>query len=462
MFTRRSIFMLLHPVVLIFFFTFFAAFSFLVINWHESYKKELLIDAVNDSFKKRRILITDFMYPNSLAAWRLNSIESLSYAFDADILVVHRVVPPDHHLFGFEWNEVPESHDLSRYDLLIFNPTYNSLNWVNQLNNREGEVAFDGTAFNGLWPADYMLRLRKYSGSQLTMEAYSAFYHIFVINFQYFMQAFSVSNYETHFIHWYPGGGFVWNNDTNPYNYGVPESVSLISTQAFTTEYLLKALPRNPVIHAYGGPFLRQGAIRISKNKKSAETPLFICFTSLGSIEEKGADHYVAVAEEYNRIYSDDNVIFYGVGIVPSSPSVVHKDQMPQAELDDFYRDTVDIIFNLDRTNNRHGWPLGLEAVKHGAVLFSTNYQGLNSKNGFDFFEGFVEVDEFHINKTISTLRKYSLDREILLNHSMKIQKRFFQLFDFTSQMHKIILSIDTAISASLSRKNSSSLINLQ
>jgi hypothetical protein len=363
----------------------------------------------------------------------LNTIEALQTEFDADILILRRAGGPEHPYYGFHWEAVSDIHDLSNYDLLIFNPVYNGLDWVNDLSRPSASARFNGTEFNGLWSADYMLRLRKFRGTPLNLASYTAFFHIFIMNYNFFYSSFSAAATEPwrHFIHFYPGGGFIWNNDTQPYNFGVSPAAKLVSTQSFTTAYLLRALPNNAVIQAYGGPFLRRNAQRVARKRHAVGQTLSVCFTALGPISEKGADHYVAIAEAFHRTFPHDAISFTGVGNVPSSPAVTLLPAMSQLKLDALYRDKIDVIFNLDRTANVHGWPLGLEAVLHGALLFSTDEQNNNQHNGFFFHEGFVQVRESNISHTVQALHAYVEDRALLQAHSEIIQSRFFSLFGY-------------------------------
>ena len=377
-----------------------------------------------------RVLVTDMMFPNALAAWRLNSMQAM---IEHTRQTLERV--PGN--YSFDWAALRESHHLAAYDLLIFNPAYNHLNWVNALDRGDG-LAFDGTVFNGHWPAEYMLRLRKYSREPLTTRVYDAFYHIFVYCYMTFAREFSGTPQGKHFVHWYPGGGFVWANNSG-WNYGVHGDATLISTQAFTTEYLARVLPSSTMLRAYGGPFLQEQAELRYRERHGPGQPLVVCFTSLGAVAEKGADHFVAIAEAFTQRFPSSHVKFIGIGNVTASPAVRSLPAMPQASLNDFYRRSIDIIFNLDRTNNLHGWPLGCEAVVHGALLFSTDVNGMNELNDFHFADGFFRVVEGNISATVARLHAYALDRQLLQEHSKAIQFRAHSLFGFSRQMGQII-----------------------
>ena len=244
---------------------------------------------------RQRALVTDVMFPNALAAWRLNSVAAMQDHFDADVLVIQRVEG-----YAFDWTTLVQSHRLHDYDLLIFNPAFNYLNWVNAL-NRSGEP-FNGTAWNGRAPADYMLRLRKY-GEECTVNvsAYAVHYHIFLWPYNLFARAFPEAAPNRSWIHFYPGGAYVWS-PTGTWNFDVHPHVHLIVTQAFTRTHLARVLPHNPVLEAYGGPFVTEFARPLVRRALLASSKdVTVCFTSLGSVAEKGADHYVTIAEAYRE-----------------------------------------------------------------------------------------------------------------------------------------------------------------
>ena len=362
-----------------------------------------------------------------------------------DIIVINRLEP-----VSFDWEALLTSHRLYDYDLLIFNPKYNHLDWVNQL-NRSNSAPFAGTEWNWREHADctYLLRLRKFANEEtLDISVYDAYYHIFVNMYVCFTQSFPHAQPERSWIHFYPGGGFVWH-PTSLWNNNVHPQVNLIVTQAFTRDYVLRTLPRNPLLEAFGAPYLTENAQLHHREPHKRGQNLTVCFTSLGAVEEKGADHYILIAEAYQALYGLDGVEFLGIGNVPSSPAVTILEAMPQVSLDALYAARVDIIFNLDRTHNRHGWPLGIEAVLHGAVLFSTDNYGLNKANNYHFKDGFVHVVEGDVVATVEALRTYALDRALLSRHGAAVQERAAKLFSFGEQMGKIIISMKAAIGRS-------------
>ena len=207
-----------------------------------------------------------------------------------------------------------------------------------------------------------------------------------------------------------------------------------------------KFLPNNTVVPVFGVPEVPQGVAPAEKPLTVDMQPLVVCFSSLGDMIEKGADLYAKIAELFAATYPADNVIFLGVGTVPPSPAIVHLRAMPQTALDALYQRTVDIIFNLDRTERTHGWPLGAEGMVQGAVLFSTDLHNMNERNGYHFGDEVFIVDEARINRTVDRLHAYYGDRDMLHRHSLADQRRAHDLFGFDKQMRVILRAIDDCI----------------
>jgi hypothetical protein len=172
--------------------------------------------------------------------------------------------------------------------------------------------------------------------------------------------------------------------------------------------------------------------------------------TSLGDIKEKGADHFVSLAEAFHTRYPRDNVVFWGIGNVPPSPSVQVLPAMPQAELDKVYVDRVDVYITCENTDRMNGWPLGSEAVLRGAVLFATDDNNYNDGNGFFFSEGFTRLGNRSADNmaALEQLHRYAEDFNELHRHSVAIQQRAVKLFSFAAQMQPIFLELDARIKA--------------
>lgn len=381
-----------------------------------------------------------------MAAWRLNEVREFMDKYETDILVVKRVNWYNDVTYTFDWNELRESFHLNKYDLLIFDPAYNMYNEYNA-NRSDSKPLCNGLSFNGELPASYMLRLRKYSNQpvEISSSVYKAAHHIFLNSYLEFSNSFPEYPQNAQSIHLYPGGGFyAETGEQQPYN--IHPDVLLFPSQAFIVDFVNQYLPHNAMLPAYGGPMISVDDRPVVKTMRAKDQPLMICFTSLGSVQEKGADTYVIIAELYKTTFPNDNTVFFGVGIVPRSLAVTHLELMPQKSLENFYRNHVDVIFNLERTDRRHGWPLGTEAITRGAILFTTDQHNMNARNNYHFDDGMYIVHENALKDTVRRLHDYYVDRKMLHQHSVAIQRKSRRLFKADVQMAPIFGAIDNRI----------------
>jgi hypothetical protein len=337
--------------------------------------------------------------------------------------------------FEFSFEDLKLSHHLDECDILIFDPAFAHLNAHN--------LDYDGTRHYGEFKVNYMLRLRRFRGEGLSFSNYQAVYHIFQMCYVQFNARFPMLvDPSRQLIHLYPGGGYF----AGPLDAAVDPASHIIVTMPFTDEALRMSNATNPRLSVYGGPMIRPCTEMRGKLRKSR--PLVqVCFTSLGNPEQKGADTYVRIAEMYQQRYPADPVLFFGVGNVPASDAVVHVSSMTQSQLTLFYHHNIDIIFNLDRTKNMNGWPLGSEAMIEGAVLFSTDSHNMNEKTGFRF--DFHRVDEANLSSTIVKIRQLLYDPDLLLDLSKKMQQRSFELFSFDATMGMILAYVERVASGS-------------
>ena len=258
---------------------------------------------LKDQHQSDRVLVHDVIFPNTMAAWRLNAVEAFIDSFDTDILVLNRIWEFSGAIFKFEWTPLVQSHHLYKYDLLIFNPKLNHLNYVNELNRTKDDV-IDGTKFNGMIPGDYMLRLKKYRNSTINLNSYAAYYHIFLMSFDMFRDRLGPDwdqrNGIRHIVHCYPGGGFnqAFLEGVNyPSHY---KGVKFIATQAFVTESIQRELlhrVNSTVVDIYGVPLLRKNQKFPVRAFDMERNYLRVCFTSLGDPLEKGLPHYIELSK---------------------------------------------------------------------------------------------------------------------------------------------------------------------
>lgn len=402
-------------------------------------------NSINDQHQSARVLVNDLIFPNTMAAWRLNAIEAFINSFDTDILVLKRISNYANINFAFEWLPLIQSHHLYKYDLLIFNSELNHLNYVNQLNRTKDDI-FDGTKYNGLSNGDYMLRLKKYRNSDVDLNAYAGYYHIFVSSFDLLQRSLWPirTNGSRNIVHCYPGGGFNFNEGMRPMK--KYEGVTFIATQVFVTEVLQRDVLRwmkIKVIDIYGVPLLRKNEKFPVRSFDTEHNYLRVCFTSLGDPEMKGLPHYIELSNYFKRHFPLDNITFYLVGLrhkeYGNDSNLVHIPQMSQANLNKFYQENVDIICNLDTTKYLNGWPLGVEAVLTGALLLTTDRFNLNERNRFYFNEGLFVADRNNLSEAASWIHRYVNDRRRLQRDSMIIQRLAFFLFNYDAQIQPII-----------------------
>lgn len=377
-----------------------------------------------------RILLTDVLFPTDIAAWRLNEIEAFfnTPRFHVDILVVEHA-----DYFPLEVDGIYDSFGLMNYDFLVFERAYSFLNAYNS-------ESFDGLQYIGQYNAHYMLRRKEYRHEKPFAATYDVGYHIFFVCYRQFMDAFGdvaphiVPNHR-YIIHLYPGGGYYYGQ-TNLTNAIVPEA-HIISTQSFITEDLRRqGLTNENILEIYGGPMVPNGhqCDFTPPNRKRA---MHVCFTSVGNMEKKGAYEYQEIAERYALTYPYDPVKFFAVGNVPNSMNIISLKAMDQKMLSKFYRDDVDIIFNLDTTDNENGWPLGSEAMLEGNILFSTDPRDLNVANGFNF--EFFKVNLSDIDQVLRNLRSLRKNRKKMIAMQKATQKKACALFSYNVTTKKVI-----------------------
>jgi hypothetical protein len=400
---------------------------------------------------KLRLLLTDILFPNSFAAWRLNEIKAFQEHFKLDILVLDRVntlgdgatrIPA-----GFDWLELRQSHALDLYDLLIFNPLYN---YAQRYNSPD----FNGTLFNGaLQGADYMLRLKEFrEEGKVAFMNYKAVYHIFLYLYNHFNARFPAA-FPPHaqMIHLYPGGGFSADMDVEAAQ--IHPAAHLVITQPFTRDFCLRHNLSNPRIDVFGAQFVPQGFVRVAKRRKAASEELVGCFTSLGGFKAKGAHLYVKFVEEFQEKYPEDQIRFVGVGATLPSPRIISVAALAQDELSGFYRDEVDVIFNFDTTKNVNGWPLGSEAMVEGALLFTTDLDSMRERTGYGYREevetlNCTAADSCDFASSIERLHTIVNDRRLLAKLSIVSQTKTVKLFDFRATTRKILRHMDLMVIA--------------
>lgn len=370
-----------------------------------------------------RVLVTDFLFPNKLASWRLVEIKGFIERYDTDILVIGRPTTHYNVEFTFDWELLLESHHLDRYDLLIFDPQFNHLNKFNR--------GFDGTQFNNVISTakapvfSYLLRLTKYRAQPLNLSIYSAVYHIFFQNYAGYNSKILFPQ-ERQFIHLYPGGGFYTAN----HGHQLGPKVHLITTQRYMTDFCSKGIS---CLELFGGPFLHEHERPIQKALKTG--PLKVCFTSIGLASAKGADVYQIIVETYHKTYPDSSVQFVQAGRDYGIRGATYLGLVSQDSLNELYSNEVDILFNLDKGTELNGFPLGIEGALRGAILFTTDPHNSNQRNNFYFSRALRIVNPREIPKIVEQIHSLDLDRNLLMADSHQLQAEMVAKFSFERMM---------------------------
>ena len=362
---------------------------------------------------KKRVLLTDIVFPNKYARWRLTEIYNFMNEYDTDIMVISRINSYAGIILNFDFDILCETFNLRDYNIIISNPEYN---YINKYNSN-----FDGTKYNNKLPCDYILQKKKFINTPFSVNNYNAIYHIFLMNYTSFNEKFLCKK-EKQFIHLYPGGGFI-NNDSI---HKIDKNANIIPSQQFIS----KLIKKNSYLNIYGGPFFTKEQ---RCNKKEINDKICICFTSLGDYYEKGSDIYVKIVNKFNETYSnnDMNYSFISIGKCLPSKYITHYHAMDQEKLSYFYNKNVDILISLDSGIQLNGFPLGIEGIIEGCILLTTDIHGQNKLNNFNLDDFFI-IDRNNIDdiiKKILTL-KDKLIREEKIN---MLQNKIYSLFGYNN-----------------------------
>ena len=396
-------------------------------SYYYPYSNKLPLDSFNNSVS--RVLLTDILFPNKYAKWRLTEILAFINKYDTDILIIHKVIVYAGITFNFDYNELYNKFKLNEYDILIFNPEFNYINKYNESN-------FDGTKYNNIIKSDYLFRKKKYRNEDFNINKYDMIYHIFLCNYNYFNDIFKFP-FNKQCIHLYPGGGLTDLNSTQITT--VDKNTKIISTQYFITEYLNKY--NYSCINLFGGPFFDKNEII---KRKNIQNNLTICFTSMGDIYEKGADKYVELVNIYYNTQTNENINkikFISIGNCPDNQKITKIEKMDQNKLSEYYYNNVDILINLDSGKALNGFPLGLEGVIEGCVLLTTDINNSNIKNNFNFNE-FIIINRDDLNNIINKINKL-LDIDFRKKLSYELQDTVYKLFNYDNYMKKVFEYIE-------------------
>ena len=371
---------------------------------------------------KKRVLLTDIVFPNKYARWRLTEIYNFINDYDTDIMVINRINNFAGVSFNFDFDILCETFNLNDYNIIIFNPLFNHINKYNS--------NFDGTKYNNKLPCDYILQKKKFINTPFSVDNYNVVYHIFLTNYTNFNQKF-LCKQEKQFIHLYPGGGFM-NNDSI---HKIDKNANIIPSQQFIS----KLITKNSYLNIYGCPFFTK---KQKCNKKVLKDKICICFTSLGDVYNKGADIYIKIVNKFYEKYSNKNYSFVSIGKCLQSKYVTHYDAMDQVKLNDFYNKNVDILISLDSGKHLNGFPLGIEGIIEGCILLTTDIHNQNKLNNFNLDDFFI-IDRNNIEDIIEKI--LTLEDKLIREEKINIlQNKIYNLFNYNNTTKIINIYINT------------------
>jgi hypothetical protein len=371
-----------------------------------------------------RVLVTDALFPNALARWRLVEIHSFVEKYDTDILVFHDRSYGSH-VFTIDWEVLYEQFHLERYDIIIYNESFSFLNKYNT--EFEGNVDKGNTMRQT--GASYMLRLKKYRHIKNNSFAqYTWIHHIFLRNYFIFKHYWSFPE-QRQSIHLYPGGGYSHHKQF------------VLPCHVFYTQHFLKSNITTDFGYAlYLGPFFFRNEYPASRS--FMHRPLTVCTAAMGEYKRKGIYQFFAL---YDRIvhYDLDHLFrFVTFGTIPDHEGVINAGLKTQSSLDLIYREEVDVYINLGTSGD--GFPLGVEAVIQGCVLLTTDPYNSNERNGF-FFDPFFLIQDESLDPIIHKLQQLTepLFRQ---QKSELLQRRLYELTNYETQMQPIFETIERTL----------------
>lgn len=358
-------------------------------------------------------LVVDVLYPNKFSRWRNIEIKFFIDEFNSDILV-YKANDFAGNKFFFDWDFCNDDigGQLSDYNILIFDSSFNHLNKWNK--------RIDGTLFNGLFSGSYLLTKKE----SFNISDYSFVYHMFLCCYSYFKKDYNFT--KDQFIHLYPGGG--WQALTNELSQ-INNSAKLISTHPSTTK-LLREKNRHQFIELKTGLMCDKGDVMVGKDINTKK--MTVCFSSLGISEDKGDDYYLEVVDRYTQKYAVDNIEFISIGNCKKHPHIESFQPMNYKDLAKFYQKKVDIYLNLETGYFINGWPLGLEAIREGAVLITTDRHDSSKHYDHPFYV------TNNINDFVEFIKILHDDRVLLKIKSKECQKFVTRYSSYENQQLKI------------------------
>jgi hypothetical protein len=362
-------------------------------------------------------LIVDIVFPNKYSRWRNLEVNFFITELNTDVLIFKL----DNYAninFDFDYNFCNESLNniLNDYNILIFDPKYNHLNKYNK--------NIDGTKFNYKHKGSYLLTKK----TDFKIENYSFVYHIFQQSYLKFNSNYKFE-FKKQFIHLYPGGGFSGRISDLLM---IDREVKLITTHPLTTSLVNELKDRNS-IEVMIGPMFEHNESVINKKINNGE--FVVCFSSMGYNNDKGANDFSKIVDDYIIKYPKDNIRFISIGNCVENAKIKKFSPMDYKELQHFYYKNVDVYLNLDTGASFNGWPLGMESLKSGSVLITTDKLNVSKFYNLDNSPFFITNN---LSDFVVIIKKLYDDRNLTLEKSIKCQKFVYDYTSYENQQLKI------------------------
>ncbi len=207
------------------------------------------------------------------------------------------------------------------------------------------------------------------------------------------------------------------------------------------------------VTECIGGTMLQPDA-PVRFREKRAE--LGVCFTNMGTdatiSEAKGLGVFSRVVKKCaQRQDALGDVTFYCLGTGAPVKGAQNVGLLSQAELTEFYRQHADVYLNLDTGAKINGWPLGTEALLTGAVLISTDPNGMNGGYGYTEEEMFI-VEARDVNSVVERILELAEDRDMWKRMSDASLRKSLFFFGFENQQAKVFAAIESSCAKGAAR----------
>jgi hypothetical protein len=290
----------------------------------------------------------------------------------------------------------------------------------------------------GVFTASYLFRRKEHRSRGLNFLSYDYVYSIFLGSYRSFQKEFGhhITKEGTNYIHLFPGGGYSHTKLIS----SIPKSAHIISTQEFTTQYILRNTHHSHIT-IYTGPYMLKNEIIPLKEKEFfTQKHLKVCFTSIGDFKEKGAFIFANIVNAFHATYPTSLVEFYSIGRNWTSTNIISKGVLPQSAVDSLYEKEMHILISPHTSHSEVvGFPHGVEALIRGVLLFTTDPHDMNHRNGFNFQDELYNIRDVDITTVVNKLHFYDTHRDVLHKNSIISQKKSMELFCYENTMGKII-----------------------